>query len=312
VTTADPGPRVRVLGSRFTVRDAGPAVAAELTRLLTAFADSGPDDGLSRPVVVPAGTTTDEALSLVLAEINTTALAEADLYAVHAGAVARGGRVVAMPAVSGTGKSTLTAACLRAGMEYVSDEALCLDWETGHVVPYPRPIALSPWSAAAIGLGRPGGSVEGTPPDAQPGEAGGCMKDTRADEPGGSVEDRQPDEPGGSVEDEQPEGPGGSVEDEQPAETLLTAADLGAATAGPPLTLAHVVLLDRAGTGTPVLERIPRSQAVAEVLRRSFTSWRRPDRAFDLVHEVLADTGTWRLSLGEPAKAAAVVADLLS
>jgi hypothetical protein len=256
VTTAVPGPRLRVLGSRFAVRDADEAVVAALTRLLAPFADPGPDDGLTRPVAAPGGMPTAEALPVVLAEINTTALAEADLFAVHAGAVARGGRVAAMPAISGTGKSTLTAACLRAGLDYVSDEALCLDWDTGAVTPYPRPIALSPWSAAALGL---------------PAEEG------------------------------------------EDAETLLTAADLGAQTAGPPLELAHVLLLERAGTSGTVLERVPRGEAVAEMLRRSFTSWRRPERAFALVHEVLADVGTWRLTLGgDPAEAADTVADLLA
>ena len=252
VTTAAAGPRVRVLGSRFAVSGADAAVAAELSRLLAPFADEEPEDGVVRPVVAPGDTTVADALPLVLAEINTTALAEADLFAVHAGAVARGERVVAMPAVSGTGKSTLTAACLRAGLDYVSDEALCLEWDSGRVVPYPRPIALSSWSAAALGL---------------------------------------------------PAGDG--------AETLLTADDLGAATAGPPLRLAHVVLMDRGGDGEPRLEPVARGEAVAEMLRRSFTSWRRPDRAFTLVHDVLADADTWRLTLGDPRRAAAIIDDLL-
>ena len=242
-----------MLGCSFTVRSADPALAAELARLLTPFAEETPGGGPDRLVTVPAGTA--DPLPVVLAEINTTALAEADLFAVHAGAVARAGRVVAMPAVSGTGKSTLTAACLLAGLDYVSDEALCLDWDTGAVIPYPRPIALSRWSAAALGLPAPAGAD---------------------------------------------------------GETLLTAADLGAATATGPLSLAHVVLLQRGADGAPVaLEPLPRGEAVAEVLRRSFTSWRRPERAFALVHEVLGRAGTWRLTLGDPAAAAAALTDLL-
>ena len=253
MATAVAGPRVRVLGSRFAVQVTDPALAAELTRLLTPFADPAPDGGPAWPVAAPAHTSAADALPAVLAEINTTALAEADLFAVHAGAVARGDRVVAMPAVSGTGKSTLTAACLRAGLDYVSDEALCLDWDTGLVSPYPRPIALSPWSAAAVGLPAPADEV---------------------------------------------------------AEMLLTAQDLGAVTATPPLTAAHVVLLER-GDGGPRLEPVSRGDAVAELLRRAFTSWRRPERAFALVHEVVGRAGTWRLTLGDPTASAKAISGLL-
>jgi hypothetical protein len=263
VTTAT-GPHVRVLGSRFTIRSGDPAVAAELGRLLTPFADPTPGGGRARLITAPADAIAADALPLVLAEINTTALAEADLFAVHAGAVARAGRVIAMPAVSGTGKSTLTAACLRAGLDYVSDEALCLDWETGAVTPYPRPIALSGWSAEALGL----------PP---------------------------------AADDDAGTGAGAGA-----GETLFTAADLGAATATGPLALAHVVLLQRERCDEPAaLEPLPRGEAVAEVLRRSFTSWRRPERAFALVHDVLGRVGTWRLTLGEPCAAADLLAHLL-
>lgn len=251
IVTTVTGPHVRVLGSRFTVRAADPRIAAELARLLAPFlADGAP--GRALVVDAPVDLEPADALPVVLAEINTTALAEADFFAVHAGAVARGGRVVAAPAVSGTGKSTLTAACLRAGLDYVSDEALCLDWDTGAITPYPRPIALSRWSAAAIGVTAPADGEE----------------------------------------------------------SLFTAADLGAATATGPLGLAEVVLLER-GAGPARLRPLPRGEAVAEVLRRSFTSWRRPDRAFALVHEVLGRTRTWRLTLGEPTAAAALVTDLL-
>jgi hypothetical protein len=53
--------------------------------------------------------------------------------------------------VSGAGKTTLVAACVRGGWTYVSDEALCVSRETGRVTPYPKPLALSAWSSTAVG-----------------------------------------------------------------------------------------------------------------------------------------------------------------
>jgi hypothetical protein len=92
------------------------------------------------------------ALSQLLARINIAVLAATPMFAVHAGVVSAGSRVIALPAVSGTGKSTLVAACLRAGLTYVSDEALCLQWTDGAIVPYARPLALSPDSCRLLGI----------------------------------------------------------------------------------------------------------------------------------------------------------------
>ena len=206
-----------------------------------------PDRGRARPGLHPGhhgGAGDDQ-----------TALAEANLLAVHAGAVALVDRVVAIPAVSRAGKSTLAAACLRSGLDYVSDEALCLRWDSGEVVPYPRPIALSSWSAEQVAA---------------------------------------------------------PAADRSSGDRLLTAADFGAATASGSLELAHVVLPRRGEAGEPAsLESAPRREAVAELLRRSFTSWRRPDRAFALVHEVVGCASTWRLTLGRPGDAARLVAGLI-
>lgn len=93
------------------------------------------------------------AVGALLAELNRGAIEHLEGFAVHAGVVSSGGRAVAFPARSGDGKSTLTAACVAAGFDYVSDEALCLDFLTGRVRPYPKPIMLSSWSREAIGLG---------------------------------------------------------------------------------------------------------------------------------------------------------------
>ncbi|MDH3753734.1 MAG: hypothetical protein OEU32_07660, partial [Acidimicrobiia bacterium] len=70
---------------------------------------------------------------------------------VHAGAVADDGAVIAFPGESGRGKSTLVAACVGAGLDYVSDEALLVDHETATVVPYPKPIQLDARSLQLLG-----------------------------------------------------------------------------------------------------------------------------------------------------------------
>lgn len=85
--------------------------------------------------------------------INAHALGGCNATAIHAGVVSGGGRVVALPAVSGVGKSTTVAALMRNGWRYVSDEALCLALGTHTVVPYPKPIALDPAAAARLGAG---------------------------------------------------------------------------------------------------------------------------------------------------------------
>jgi hypothetical protein len=245
--------RLAVLGSTLDVScEAGTAEA--LRHLFAPFLTDAADgparvldlDGCPLPAAV--------------SRINEVALTGAAYLAVHAGVVARGGRAVAFAGASGAGKSTLTAACLRAGLDYVSDEALCLRWEDGAggdaVQPYPRPIALSPWAARALGLP--------VPPTPQAG-----------------------------------------------FELLVTAGDLGARLATPPLRLAHLVLLERGGAGPRGPRPQPRSAGAAELLRRSFTHWHRPERAFELAHQVLADASVWSLRTGDPAGDAAAVAGLL-
>jgi hypothetical protein len=64
-----------------------------------------------------------------------------DRIFVHAGVVAVDGRALLVPGRSFSGKTTLTAALLRAGAAYGSDEYAVLDAD-GLVHPYPRPLSL--------------------------------------------------------------------------------------------------------------------------------------------------------------------------
>lgn len=60
---------------------------------------------------------------------------------VHAGCVAVGGRAILLPGRTMSGKSTLTAALVRAGASYFSDEYALLDGD-GRVWPYPRDLSV--------------------------------------------------------------------------------------------------------------------------------------------------------------------------
>ncbi|MGH9158284.1 MAG: hypothetical protein ACRD1K_21165 [Acidimicrobiales bacterium] len=103
-----------------------------------------------RPVTRPGGL--GPVLSWLLAEMNAAAIESYDGFAVHAGAVAAAGQVTAFPGESGRGKTTLVTAALRAGLDYVSDEALCVDPLSRNVIAYPRPLDLSPESLRLTGL----------------------------------------------------------------------------------------------------------------------------------------------------------------
>jgi len=68
----------------------------------------------------------------------------------HAGAVACEGAGVLLPAVPGTGKSTLTAALVSRGFRLLSDEFGILRPSDGAILPAPRPIALKNESIEVI------------------------------------------------------------------------------------------------------------------------------------------------------------------
>jgi len=71
------------------------------------------------------------------------ALHAPDRLFLHAAAVAWQGRAIVIPGHSHAGKSTLTAALLRAGAGYLSDEYAVLDAE-GVVHPFARPLHMRP------------------------------------------------------------------------------------------------------------------------------------------------------------------------
>ncbi|MCD6680673.1 MAG: HprK-related kinase A [Burkholderiaceae bacterium] len=84
----------------------------------------------------------------------------------HAGIVARGDRALLMPAFSGVGKSTLTAALMCHGYRLLSDEFCALDPASGSAMPVLRPVCLKNDSIERIAARWPerpiGPSIAGT------------------------------------------------------------------------------------------------------------------------------------------------------
>ncbi len=94
----------------------------------------------------------DQAVMKLMSVLHALAMEHCELWSVHAGVVSRDGEAIAFPGRSGVGKSTLVGACVRAGWEYLSDEALSFDPETMEVVPYPKPIWMDWRATRSVGL----------------------------------------------------------------------------------------------------------------------------------------------------------------
>lgn len=130
-------------------------------------------DGLVRPIrlepldgagerwrlIVPDGEAvagplaTDELVEAVLTQFTRqTVMGYGDDWFLHAGAVRRDGVAVAAVAPSGTGKSTLSAALLQHGYEYLSDELAWLQPGDLTVRPFPKPLGLDERSRRLLGL----------------------------------------------------------------------------------------------------------------------------------------------------------------
>ena len=132
-----------------------PCDVADERRFSIVCGDGGSHTLRRDKVVVSRPSSVDQLLTALLSHVNVLAVEGFDGFAVHAGVVARNGRVTAFPAASGAGKSTLTAACLGVGFDYVSDEALCVAYDSGAVVPYPKPLSLSLESFTLAGVSPP-------------------------------------------------------------------------------------------------------------------------------------------------------------
>jgi hypothetical protein len=139
-------------------------IAAYLARLYDAFPHTAEDNGaLVHEIVV----TTDERgdgqllidgtpmgadprpsglIGTLVHTLTRRMLDECDALGLHAGGVRHNGVGVALPAPMEHGKTTLTAGLVRAGFDYLTDEAVLLDWERGDNIPFPKPLSIDPGS----------------------------------------------------------------------------------------------------------------------------------------------------------------------
>lgn len=118
-------------------------------------------------VVVRRGIDPTLIVATIVWRLNQVAAERGHHLVMHAGCVADQSAVI-LPGQSGTGKSSLVAACITAGMAYLSDEYAVIDPANGIVLAYPKPVGLDSdqlVSASALRTGSvgtacsPGGMV---------------------------------------------------------------------------------------------------------------------------------------------------------
>jgi hypothetical protein len=156
---------IDVVGTAVALRAPAP-ILTELGKLLAEFAPAVlparsvelEPDGDGRFRLLDAGTTVVShiepsiAAATVAWRLNAIAASTERHLVIHAGCVGGAGGVL-LPARSGAGKSTLVAACLAAGMTYLSDEYAVVDLDLGTLVAYPKPIGLGEELVAPSQLG---------------------------------------------------------------------------------------------------------------------------------------------------------------
>lgn len=92
----------------------------------------------------------DMVIDRLIWETSSRSFTQGDLLFVHAGVVAVDGVGVMLPGGPDQGKSTTVAGLVRAGFDFLSDEAAALDMTVGAIRSFPRPITLSGSSLDAL------------------------------------------------------------------------------------------------------------------------------------------------------------------
>lgn len=128
--------------------------ADEVAALRPVLADLVDPTAAEPDVIVPTApsTSTTSSLEDTLAHVTRAVIERSSALLLHCGGVVRNGAGVLIPGESGTGKSTMTAACLRRGFDYLTDEMAAIDTADDTVTGYVRPLMLTPWSVRAVGI----------------------------------------------------------------------------------------------------------------------------------------------------------------
>lgn len=155
----------------FSVRVNDPELAIGLAAVLEPFArnDRAGDPGVVFSVVdrggrtrrrhvlyrgselLAGGVSPDAPLATLLWAINRgVADTASGCLLVHAGAAELGGRAVVLPAPTGHGKSTLTAALVRSGLRYVTDETVAVTVGSLVIRPFPKALSIEAGSWAML------------------------------------------------------------------------------------------------------------------------------------------------------------------
>jgi hypothetical protein len=102
--------------------------------------------------VIYQGASLDLVAINLLNEVGLAGHREHDnLCVLHAAAVARGDACILLPGVAGAGKSTLTAALLHHGLEYLSDDMVPIDAVSRRAIPLSPPLCIKAGSVALLG-----------------------------------------------------------------------------------------------------------------------------------------------------------------
>lgn len=105
-----------------------------------------------------------QALGLLCWHVNRQVVANRGEHLVlHAAAAEHGGRAVIIPAVMESGKTTLVAGLTRAGLRYLTDEAVFIEPESLLVQPYLKPLSVDPGSWTVLPSLRPRVSADVEP-----------------------------------------------------------------------------------------------------------------------------------------------------
>lgn len=148
----------RLANATFRIRYGDPALYQGLHPLLQHWVATDADSPQTTFEVRETGTgyewrqdnrvslyceTLDELIQQALYQVVEYACHQIPWLAIfHAAALGDGQSCIVLPGLGGSGKTTLAAALVRSGFEYLGDETIPLRRDNGHIVPLPGPLCL--------------------------------------------------------------------------------------------------------------------------------------------------------------------------